>query len=69
VIPSGTFMVQQDFDNKYVFSNLAFVKYMLDMSPDEFSAIEMKITGRSGKIKKRSLQSQLGKDFCGRNKI
>jgi lipoprotein-releasing system permease protein len=42
VIPSGTFMVQQDFDVKYVFSNLAFVKYMLDMSPDEFSAVEMK---------------------------
>ncbi|MES2373151.1 MAG: FtsX-like permease family protein [Bacteroidota bacterium] len=62
VIPSGTFKVQQDFDNKYVFSNLAFVKYMLDMSPDEFSAVEMKITGDPNTVK-RSLQSQLGNDF------
>ncbi|MEO8172121.1 MAG: FtsX-like permease family protein [Sediminibacterium sp.] len=62
VIPSGTFMVQQDFDNKYVFSNLAFVKYMLDMAPDEFSAVEMKITGDPNTVKKL-LQTQLGKDF------
>jgi lipoprotein-releasing system permease protein len=62
VIPSGTFMVQQDFDNKYVFSNLAFVKYMLDMLPDEFSAVEMKVTGDPNSVKK-SLQLQLGKDF------
>jgi lipoprotein-releasing system permease protein len=62
VTPSGTFMVQQDFDNKYVFSNLDFVKYMLRMAPDEFSGIEMKISGDPDKVK-RSLQSQLGKTF------
>ncbi|MCW3088439.1 MAG: lipoprotein releasing system transrane protein LolC [Sediminibacterium sp.] len=62
VIPSGTFMVQQDFDIKYVFTNLAFVKYMLGMSPDEFSAIEMKTSGDPDKIKKQ-LQSQLGNNF------
>ena len=62
VTPSGTFMVQQDFDNKYVFSNLAFVKYMLSMDADEYSAIEMKTGGDPAKIKK-SIQSQLGNDF------
>ena len=60
--PSGTFMVQQDFDNKYVFTNLAFVKYMLSMSADEYSAIEMKLSDDPDKIKK-SLQTQLGKAF------
>ncbi|MDB5209683.1 MAG: lipoprotein releasing system transrane protein LolC [Sediminibacterium sp.] len=62
VIPSGTFMVQQDFDNKYVFSNLAFVKYMLSMGDDEFSAVEMKVTDDPNKVKEL-LQTQLGKDF------
>jgi lipoprotein-releasing system permease protein len=62
VMPSGTFMVQQDFDNKYVFSNLGFVKYMLNMAPDEFSAIEMKLSGDEKAVKKQ-LQKILGKDF------
>ena len=62
VTPSGTFKIQQDFDIKYVFSNLAFVKYMLDMGADEYSALEMKLSGDPDKVK-RSLQSQLGKNF------
>jgi lipoprotein-releasing system permease protein len=62
VLPTGTFMVQQDFDNKYVFSNLAFVKYMLNMKDDEFSALEMKVSADPDKVKK-ILQAQLGKDF------
>ncbi len=62
VTPSGTFMVQQDFDNKYAFSNLAFVKYMLGMTADEFSAIEIKINGNAGEVKKL-LQAKLGNDF------
>lgn len=43
VNPVGTFMVQEEFDNKYVFSNLGFVKYMLDMKPDEYSTCEIKL--------------------------
>lgn len=62
VTPSGVFMVQQDFDNKYVFTDLGFVKYMLNMLPDEYSAIEMKINGKPGDVKAR-LQQLLGKDF------
>lgn len=62
VTPSGTFMVQQDFDNKYVFSNLPFVKYMLSMSADEYSAIELKTSIDANKVKK-DLQSQLGSGF------
>lgn len=62
VMPVGTFMVQQEFDNKYVFSNLGFVKYMLNMSPDEFSAIEMKLSGNEKEVKKQ-LQQILGNDF------
>lgn len=62
LMPSGTFMVQQDFDTRYVFSNLGFVKYMLNMTADEYSAIEMKLTGDPDKVK-NALQAKLGKDF------
>ena len=43
VNPAGTFMVQEDFDNKYVFTNLGFVKYMLDMKEDEYSSCELRL--------------------------
>lgn len=62
VLPSGTFKVQQDFDNSYVFSNLGFVKYMLGMQADEFSAIEMKVPDNAAAVKKQ-LQAELGKGF------
>lgn len=62
VTPSGTFAVQQEFDNKYVYSNLGFVKYMLGMQADEYSALELKITGDPDTVKKR-LQTLLGKGF------
>lgn len=62
ITPAGTFMVQQDFDNKYVFTNLGFVKYMLSMDADEYSAIEMKISGNPDKVKQQ-LRARLGKDF------
>ena len=38
---SGSFILQQDFDNKYAITNIGFVKYMLDLRPDQFSAVEV----------------------------
>ena len=38
---SGTFVIQQDFDNKYAITNLAFIKLMLGMAPIEFSGLEI----------------------------
>ncbi len=61
-LAAGTFMVQQDFDNKYAFTNLAFLKYMLNMGPDEYSALELKINGDPDQIK-AALQKQLGNDY------
>src|SRR5258708_3388723 len=34
---SGTFLIQQDFDDHYVITNLAFVKRMLGLKSDEYS--------------------------------
>jgi lipoprotein-releasing system permease protein len=37
----GTFKIQQDFDNKYAITNLEFVKKMLALSADQYSAAEI----------------------------
>ena len=42
---SSSFVLQQEFDNKYAVTNLDFVKYMLDLAPDEYSAAEIKVNG------------------------
>jgi lipoprotein-releasing system permease protein len=59
VIPSGAFIVQQEFDNKYAFTNLAFVQYMLGLKPNEYSAIEMNARENNANLVKQ-LQSILG---------
>ena len=59
VIPSGAFIVQQEFDNKYAFTNLAFVQYMLGLKPNEYSAIEINARENNANLVKQ-LQSILG---------
>ncbi|HZH63328.1 MAG TPA: FtsX-like permease family protein [Flavisolibacter sp.] len=41
---SGTFIIQQDFDNKYAITNLDFVKLMLNMPADAYGAAEISVT-------------------------
>ncbi len=62
VTASGTFQVQQEFDNKYAFTNLAFFRYMLNMGTDEYSAAEIKVNGDADKIKEQ-LQTTLGDKY------
>lgn len=38
---SGVFLIQQDFDDHYVITNLPFVRRMLAFKPDEYSAAEL----------------------------
>jgi len=64
IAPVGTFMVQQEFDNKYTFTNIAFVKYMLDMGFDEYSSIEIKINSNlNPDVVKTNLLKFLGNTF------
>jgi len=44
VIAAGSFLIQQDFDNKYVLTNLPFIKAMLRWQPDEYSGVEIALT-------------------------
>lgn len=40
---SGTFVIQQDFDNKYAITNLGFVKRMLGLGNDQYGGIEVSL--------------------------
>ena len=59
VIPTGAFIVQQEFDNKYAFTNLAFVQYMLGLKSNEYSAIEINAKENNNNLIKQ-LQTILG---------
>jgi len=61
---SGSFNLQQDFDNKYAVTNIDFVKYMLDLGPDDYSSIEvsLKSSAQTEKIQ-GILEKSLGSNF------
>jgi lipoprotein-releasing system permease protein len=64
VKPSGIFSVQQEFDDKYAFTNLAFVQYMLDLDANQYTAIEIS-ANKKDNVKKvqQQLQKLLGNNF------
>jgi lipoprotein-releasing system permease protein len=64
ILPVGTFAIQQDFDNKYILTNLAFIKRQIGLQDNEFSAIEIKVKqGASVAGVKESLKKLLGNRF------
>jgi lipoprotein-releasing system permease protein len=62
VTGKGVFAVQQEFDNKFIFTNLSFLQYMLSMTPNQVTGVEIKINGSPEKIKTK-LQLALGNNF------
>ncbi|MBX9784863.1 MAG: FtsX-like permease family protein [Chitinophagaceae bacterium] len=67
--PRGAFAIQQDFDNKYVITNLSIVKQMVGLKENEFTAAEIKLTaGASEKKVIEILQQQLGKNYLVENR-
>lgn len=67
---SGAFMIQQEFDNKYAFTNLPFVQYMLDLKPNEYSSIELAVNSEKNLLRtKRQLEEVLGNKFVVRTRL
>lgn len=61
---SGTFVIQQDFDNKYVLTNLGFVKNMLGLAADAYGAAEISIASNANdEALQEDIQRMLGKDY------
>lgn len=62
--PSGTFLIQQDFDNKYAITNLDFVKRALRLQTNQYSGVEIKLNDPSAaKEIKKQLQALLGTNY------
>ncbi len=61
---SGSFAIQQDFDNKYVITNLGFVKRQMNYAPNEYSALEISLINpdQSNEFSK-NLQKLLGDKY------
>jgi lipoprotein-releasing system permease protein len=65
----GAFAIQQDFDNKYVISNLGVVKEMIGLNGNEYSAAEIKMrTGGSEKQLVAALHQLLGDQYLIENR-
>ncbi len=64
VIPAGVFVIQQDFDNKYALTNLAFVKQQLGLAANEYSAAEIKLNQNAdAATAKQQLQKLIGNNY------
>ncbi|MEO6682176.1 MAG: ABC transporter permease, partial [Ginsengibacter sp.] len=61
---SGSFAIQQDFDNKYVITNLAFVKQQMNYGADEYSSLEISLLSNANPKKfTQLLQDKLGGNY------
>jgi len=64
VIPSGSFAIQQDFDNKYLITNIDFTKLYLNFQKDEYSAVEIAVKeARMVDEVKAEIKTLLGPSF------
>ncbi|HEY4205200.1 MAG TPA: FtsX-like permease family protein [Puia sp.] len=61
---SGVFVIQQDFDDHYVITNLAFVKRMLGLKADEYGGVEIGLNDPTQAVAlKPVIQRLLGSDY------
>jgi lipoprotein-releasing system permease protein len=67
---SGTFIIQQEFDNKYAITNLAFVKRMLVMDKDAYSAAEIAVTNATDADDVRDqIKNLVGRNYTVQNRF
>ena len=62
--PSGSFTIQQEFDDKYAITNIGFVKQQMGFAADEYSAMEIKLNkDEDPKEVRDKLALLLGKNY------
>lgn len=62
--PAGTFAIQQEFNSKYVITNIEFLRNLLQMAPDEMSSLEIGTrVGINDKVLKAQLEKLLGSKY------
>ncbi|RYZ23663.1 MAG: ABC transporter permease [Chitinophagaceae bacterium] len=61
---AGAFLIQQDFDNKYVLTRLSFMQQMMELAPGEFTALELALQpGTDPKSAQLALEKILGAGY------
>lgn len=66
---SGSFALQQDFDNTYILTDLGFVQQQMGLTPNEYSCIELKLSpGYSAEKAREEISFLLGNRFDIKNK-
>ena len=69
VTASGVFAIQQDFDNLYALTNIAFVKQQMAYSPDEFTGLEIRLKNKADiQSSKEKIASLLGPGYVVQTK-
>ena len=64
IAPAGSFRIQQDFDNKYVITNLPFMQKILGLDSNQYSAVEIACLIRTPANEVKSgLQKIFGPDY------
>lgn len=64
ITPSGSFTIQQEFDDKYAITNIGFLKQQMAFGADEYSAVELQLKEKTDPDKaKESLSLFLGKNY------
>ncbi|MEJ8841278.1 FtsX-like permease family protein [Lacibacter sp. H375] len=67
--PTGSFSIQQDFDNKYVITNIDILKEMLGLKPNEYSSAEIKLVNIKDEEQTiAALQKVLGRGYLVENR-
>jgi lipoprotein-releasing system permease protein len=62
--PSGSFAIQQEFNSKYVITNIAFMRQLLEMDKNEMSALEIRgKTGVDDQLLKADIINTLGATY------
>lgn len=64
--PAGTFAIQQEFNSKYVITNIEFLRNLLQMGPDEMSSLEI---GTQAGVNDHLLKAQLEKLLGSKYKV
>lgn len=61
---SGSFTIQQEFDDNYAITNIGFVKQQMGFAPDEYSAVEIKLTDNTDpQQEKEKIANLLGSQY------
>ena len=61
---SGTFLIQEAFDNKYGITNIDFVKNHMGFKADEYSEVELAVMRQGDEdMMKKKIESLLGKEY------